>query len=301
MGGRGERPGAGVHAPTATASGATGVWTSTPINGVRHRSGRIAIRPATGRRLASRARHRCRSEGTPTACPYGRTAGRCAGASRRQSGARDVCVVQLPRLFRRPARRRSYLPRPPGPLARAPAPVCPLAVRAQGRAGRRRRRGRWCAWPTRPSWRSPPPTPSRPVGARGAGPRAGQRRAGDVPVVAAGAAPWRRTVRYRDALRAVVGSYPLGLLTPGRVGDYVGRAVYLRELPAGASAALTFGERMATLAACLAGGLVALGPYLTVPGRRLGAVAGGDGRGRAGDRGAGGASSRSRRWPRPPC
>ena len=69
-------------------------------------------------------------------------------------------------------------------------------------------------------------------------------------------------VRTRDAIRAVVGSYPLGLLTPGRVGDYVGRAVYLREIPAGASAALTFGERMATLAACLAGGLAALGPYL---------------------------------------
>ena len=69
-------------------------------------------------------------------------------------------------------------------------------------------------------------------------------------------------VRHRDALRAVVGSYPLGLLTPGRVGDYVGRAVYLRDVPPGASAALTFGERMATLAACLVGGLVALGPYL---------------------------------------
>ena len=69
-------------------------------------------------------------------------------------------------------------------------------------------------------------------------------------------------VRHRDALRAVVGSYPLGLLTPGRVGDYVGRAVYLRAVPPGASAALTFGERMATLAACLVGGLVALGPYL---------------------------------------
>ena len=69
-------------------------------------------------------------------------------------------------------------------------------------------------------------------------------------------------VRHRDALRAVVGSYPLGLLTPGRVGDYVGRAVYLRDISPGASAALTFGERMATLAACLVGGLIALGPYL---------------------------------------
>ena len=69
-------------------------------------------------------------------------------------------------------------------------------------------------------------------------------------------------VRHRDALAAVVGSYPLGLLTPGRVGDYVGRAVYVRAVPPGVSAALTFGERMATLAACLVGGLVALGPYL---------------------------------------
>ena len=69
-------------------------------------------------------------------------------------------------------------------------------------------------------------------------------------------------VRYGEALKAVVGSYPLGLLTPGRVGDYVGRAVFLRAIPGGASAALTFGERMATLAACLAGGLVALVPYL---------------------------------------
>jgi len=69
-------------------------------------------------------------------------------------------------------------------------------------------------------------------------------------------------VRYTEALRAVVGSYPLGLLTPGRVGDYVGRTVFLRAIPGGASAALTFGERMATLAACLAGGLLALKPFL---------------------------------------
>ena len=69
-------------------------------------------------------------------------------------------------------------------------------------------------------------------------------------------------VRHRDVLRAVLGSHPLGLLTPGRVGDYVGRAVYLRAIPPGTSAVLTFGERMATLAACLVGGLVALGPYL---------------------------------------
>ena len=71
-------------------------------------------------------------------------------------------------------------------------------------------------------------------------------------------------VRYRDALRAVVGSYPLGLLTPGRVGDYVGRAVYLRNIPPGTSATLTFVERMATLAACIVGGMLALGPYLAL-------------------------------------
>ena len=69
-------------------------------------------------------------------------------------------------------------------------------------------------------------------------------------------------VRYRDALRAVVGGYPLGLLTPGRVGDYVGRAVYLRDVSPGVSAAFTFAERMATLAACLVFGLVALVPFL---------------------------------------
>ncbi|MEM1116073.1 MAG: lysylphosphatidylglycerol synthase transmembrane domain-containing protein [Bacteroidota bacterium] len=69
-------------------------------------------------------------------------------------------------------------------------------------------------------------------------------------------------VRFRDALRAVVGGYPMGLLTPGRLGDYVGRAMYLREVPPGASAALTFGERMATLAACLVAGLIAVGPFL---------------------------------------
>lgn len=71
------------------------------------------------------------------------------------------------------------------------------------------------------------------------------------------------SVRFQDALRAVVGGYPLGLLTPGRVGDYVGRAVYLPAVPPGISAALTFGERMATLASCLILGLVALVPYLT--------------------------------------
>ena len=80
---------------------------------------------------------------------------------------------------------------------------------------------------------------------------------------------WGRLVRciapgvtHRRAALAVVSAYPLGLLTPGRVGDYVGRAVVLRDVPAGVSAALTFAERMATLACCLVGGLGALGPYL---------------------------------------
>ncbi len=65
-------------------------------------------------------------------------------------------------------------------------------------------------------------------------------------------------VRMRDAVAAVVGAYPLGLLTPGRVGDFVGRAAFLRGVTAGTSAALTFAERMATLLACLAGGAAAL-------------------------------------------
>lgn len=65
-------------------------------------------------------------------------------------------------------------------------------------------------------------------------------------------------VLFRTSLAAMLAGYPLGLLTPGRVGDYVGRALYLRALPAGASAALTFGERMATLACCLVFGLAAL-------------------------------------------
>ncbi len=80
---------------------------------------------------------------------------------------------------------------------------------------------------------------------------------------------WARLVRcvapeipVRRAMAAVVAAYPVGLLTPGRVGDYVGRAVLLRGVPPGVSAALTFAERMATLAWCLAAGLVALGPYL---------------------------------------
>ena len=65
-------------------------------------------------------------------------------------------------------------------------------------------------------------------------------------------------VRMRDAVAAVVGAYPLGLLTPGRVGDFVGRAAFLSGVSAGTSAALTFAERMATLLACLAAGALAL-------------------------------------------
>lgn len=57
---------------------------------------------------------------------------------------------------------------------------------------------------------------------------------------------------------AVVGAYPLGLLTPGRVGDYAGRALYLPGWAPATTAALTFAERTATLACCLAGGGVAL-------------------------------------------
>lgn len=78
---------------------------------------------------------------------------------------------------------------------------------------------------------------------------------------------WHRLVRrlapetrFRTSLAAVISGYPLGLLTPGRVGDYVGRAFYIRTISASASAALTFAERMFTLACCLIFGLFAL-PY----------------------------------------
>lgn len=67
-------------------------------------------------------------------------------------------------------------------------------------------------------------------------------------------------VRFKTSLAAVLSGYPLGLLTPGRIGDYVGRALYLRSISATASATLTFTERMFTLACCLIFGLVAL-PY----------------------------------------
>ncbi|MEM1054178.1 MAG: lysylphosphatidylglycerol synthase transmembrane domain-containing protein [Bacteroidota bacterium] len=80
---------------------------------------------------------------------------------------------------------------------------------------------------------------------------------------------WWRLVRcvnpdvtYVSALVAVLGGYPLGLLTPGRVGEYVGRAALLQGIPGGQAAALTFGEKMATLAAVLVVGLVALAHFL---------------------------------------
>lgn len=82
---------------------------------------------------------------------------------------------------------------------------------------------------------------------------------------------WHRLVRrlaphlrFRQSLAAVLSGYPLGLLTPGRVGDYVGRALYLRDVPRGPSAALTFAERMATLACCLVFGLAVLPSFLTM-------------------------------------
>ena len=80
---------------------------------------------------------------------------------------------------------------------------------------------------------------------------------------------WWRLVRrlnpevtYGAALGAVLGGYPLGLLTPGRVGEFVGRAALLEGVPSGQAAALTLGEKMATLAAVLLGGLAALMHFL---------------------------------------
>jgi uncharacterized membrane protein YbhN (UPF0104 family) len=67
-----------------------------------------------------------------------------------------------------------------------------------------------------------------------------------------------------EAFRAVLSGYPIGLLTPGRVGDYAGRALALRGrgTDGWTLAALTFAERMATLACCLVVGLVAVAVLL---------------------------------------
>ena len=80
---------------------------------------------------------------------------------------------------------------------------------------------------------------------------------------------WHRLVRvaapdtrFGESLAAVLCGYPLGLATPGRIGDFVGRAFYLRSADAWTLTALTGVERLATLAVTLAAGLVALGPFL---------------------------------------
>jgi uncharacterized membrane protein YbhN (UPF0104 family) len=82
---------------------------------------------------------------------------------------------------------------------------------------------------------------------------------------------WHRLVRrvapevtYRQSLAAVLSGYPLGLVTPARAGDYAGRALYLRYEGKLELVALTFAERMATLACILVAGLVALGPFLVI-------------------------------------
>ncbi|MDX1530059.1 MAG: lysylphosphatidylglycerol synthase transmembrane domain-containing protein [Rhodothermales bacterium] len=82
---------------------------------------------------------------------------------------------------------------------------------------------------------------------------------------------WHRLVRrlapeveFAESLGAVLSGYPIGLATPGRLGDYVGRALFLRYGGKGELAALTFAERMATLACCLVFGIGALLPFLFV-------------------------------------
>ncbi len=82
---------------------------------------------------------------------------------------------------------------------------------------------------------------------------------------------WHRLVRriapglrFRQTLAAVLSGYPLGLATPGRVGDYAGRALYLRFAGKWELVALTFAERMSTLACSLTVGLVALVPFLAM-------------------------------------
>jgi len=80
---------------------------------------------------------------------------------------------------------------------------------------------------------------------------------------------WHRLVRrlapetpYSASLAAVLSGYPLGLVTPARAGDYVGRALYLPYEGKGELVALTFAERMATLACTLLAGLAAMIPFL---------------------------------------
>lgn len=82
---------------------------------------------------------------------------------------------------------------------------------------------------------------------------------------------WHRLVvriapetRYRDSLSAVLSGYPLGLITPARAGDFIGRALYLPYKGKGELVALTFLERFATLACTLLAGLLALIPFLVI-------------------------------------
>ncbi len=69
-------------------------------------------------------------------------------------------------------------------------------------------------------------------------------------------------VRYGESLAAVLSGYPLGLITPARLGDYLGRALSLRHGRKADLALLTFAERTATLAVILAAGLIALVPFI---------------------------------------
>lgn len=96
---------------------------------------------------------------------------------------------------------------------------------------------------------------------------------------------WHRLVRrvapatrYRQSLAAVLSGYPLGLVTPARAGDFVGRALYLPHKRKTDLVVLTLAERMATLACTLAVGLLALGPFLRLqsdlPGLAWGALFG---------------------------
>jgi uncharacterized membrane protein YbhN (UPF0104 family) len=65
-------------------------------------------------------------------------------------------------------------------------------------------------------------------------------------------------VRLTESIAAMLSGYPLGLATPGRVGDYFGRAYYLRHGNKWELAALTFAERTMTLACCIIFGTGAL-------------------------------------------
>ncbi|MEM1269295.1 MAG: lysylphosphatidylglycerol synthase transmembrane domain-containing protein [Bacteroidota bacterium] len=80
------------------------------------------------------------------------------------------------------------------------------------------------------------------------------------------------TPRFRETFGSMMSGYALGLFTPARVGDYAGRAFYLRHHDRLEIAALTFADRMIALAAYLTAGWLCLLYFLLFHLRLPGAV-----------------------------